>query len=51
MQEKKKHTDDLNKRQQAVDKAPGEERGSGEQIIKQDVKGKKNRCRSFKAGR
>jgi hypothetical protein len=30
-----------NRDQQAVDKAPGEERGKGEQVTKEDLKGKK----------
>ena len=30
-----------NKDQQAVDKAPGEERGKGEQVTSKDLKGKK----------
>ena len=30
-----------NRQQQAVDKAPGEERGKGEKVKKEDLKGKK----------
>ena len=32
---------DLNKDQQGVDKAPGEEQGKGEQVSNDDLKGKK----------
>jgi hypothetical protein len=35
------HTSDSNRDQQAVDKAPGEERGQGEQVTNEDLKGKK----------
>lgn len=31
----------LNKQQQAVDKAPGEERSKGEKVTQEDLKGKK----------
>ena len=37
----KENSQDLNKQQQAVDKVPGEERGQGEQVTKDDLKGKK----------
>lgn len=33
--------ENLNKQQQAVDKAPGEERGQGELVTQDDLKGKK----------
>lgn len=38
---KKRENYPSNKDQQAVDKAPGEERGEGEKVTKNDLKGKK----------
>jgi hypothetical protein len=40
---KNKKNDDVasNQSRQAVDKAPGEERGKGEKLTKKDLKGKK----------
>ena len=34
------HEENLNKQQQGVDKAPGEDRGQGEQVTKDDLKNK-----------
>lgn len=40
--ENKRNEDlEFNKQRQAVDKSPGEERGEGEQVTEEDLKGKK----------
>jgi hypothetical protein len=38
---KRDNDQELNEQRQAVDKAPGEERGKGEKVTEEDLKGKK----------
>lgn len=38
---REKQDSEMNRQQQGVDKSPGEERGKGEKVTKEDLKGKK----------